>query len=262
MTELRSLGRSDVLGSTDWPAPEAVAERSETVSRGGAPVRIDTFVGVMHDFMDGQPDRIPASADVVLAPLVHESLRLTRQEAGDKGTWAWLAGCLLPEYVQRRWGGRTGQAAPNRYIGQMNKHALARLWWGMELFRDGPDYPRWLFSLQDVPNSILHRPFVRNRPLSVSMEPTLRRSTHWEALTGDATRPWFSGINLYGGARDLAALGLLHRDDPQVAWRWVQEHPRGDGAGGPPQAKVSLEARRRAEAFLQHVWDATSPSKE
>src|SRR3954447_21286653 len=50
-------------------------------------------------------DRIPAS-DRWLAPRLHATLRLTRNEAADRGLWAWLAVDLFPDYVRWRWRGR------------------------------------------------------------------------------------------------------------------------------------------------------------
>lgn len=256
MSELRSLP-STQLYRRDWPAPQALSSDAPIVSRAGHNVSVATFTEVLDEFLAGQPERIPPASDVQLAPLLHESLRLTRREASDKGLWAWLTSTVAAEYVARRWGNRAGEVKTNRYVGQINKQALARLWWGMELFRDGPDYPIWLFTIQDVPNSVLHRHFVRNRPLSVTMHEALLARVEEKDLTGAITRPWFHGINLYGGTRDFPALGFFHHDDAETYRRWVDERPRGDGVQGPPQDRVAPDAKDRARRFLLHVWDST-----
>lgn len=260
MSELRSIPSAQ-LYRRDWPAPLALSSESPVVSRNGRHLSVALFRELLDQFLADQPERIPPASDVQLAPLLHESLRLTRREASDKGMWAWLASTIASEYVARRWGNRAGEVKTNRYVGQINKQALARLWWGMELFRDGPDYPAWIFRLQDIPNSILHRHFVRNRPLSVTMHEALLARVDEEKITGGLTRPWFQGINLYGGTRDLPSLGFYHRDDAETYQRWVEERPRGDGVKGPPQNRVTPEARARAQRFLLHVWDSTTAAE-
>lgn len=111
-------------------------------------------------------------SDRWLAPRVHYALRLTRAEAADKGIWLWLA-LRYHEYVLWRWApaSGSGSVSEDRWYGPVHKQALARLWWGAEQFRNGPDYGPVVraFVRQDFPNSFLHRPLVRCRSLALGL---------------------------------------------------------------------------------------------
>ena len=67
--------------------------------------------------------------------------------------------------------GKGGTVAEDRWIGPIHKQALARLWWGAEIFRDGADYApvERAFIRQDLINSYLHRPLVRCRSFALGM---------------------------------------------------------------------------------------------
>jgi hypothetical protein len=96
----------------------------------------------------------PAS-DAWVAPRVHAALRLTRREAADRRLWAWLAVVQFPEYVRWRFPGDEKGTPIKRFFGRARDHALARLWWGAELTRNGPDYTTTIaaFRNQDFPNT-------------------------------------------------------------------------------------------------------------
>lgn len=106
----------------------------------------------------------PAASDRWLAPRLHAAVRLTRAEAADRGFWNWLAVAEFPDYVRWRFSGRRSGADDEasgtplkRFVGNERDHALARLWWGAELFRNGSDYGpvERAFVMQDVPNTWL-----------------------------------------------------------------------------------------------------------
>jgi hypothetical protein len=130
---------------------------------------------VRRDYADDPP-----ASDRWLAPRLHAALRLTRTEAADKGFWAWLAVDLFPDYVRWRFGGRAGADGEHsgtpvkRFLGGDRDHALARLWWGAELFRNGGDYSPVVraFVMQDVPSTWLildavHHPAAAQAALSL-----------------------------------------------------------------------------------------------
>lgn len=262
MTELMTLGESV---HTDRGRPwlngnEAACGAARPVLRDGRPVDISAFVDAVRRFGSTPTENgTRAASDAVLAPRVHATLRLTRREAGDPGLWAWLAACAVPEYVRWRWASRAAgtddPVPPARWYGPVNKQAIARLWWGMELFRNGPEYPTHLFEIQDVPNSILHRRFVRYRPIAVALDGAIANRVMAEGKEGERQlRRWFSAINLYGGSRDLAALTRFHRDDIAAIRRWVGEAPHASEITGPPDRPVSDESLAHARAFLADVW--------
>jgi hypothetical protein len=95
-------------------------------------------------------------SDAWLAPRVHAALRLTRREAADRRVWAWLAVVSFPKYVRWRFpGDGENGTAVKRFFGRQRDHAIARLWWGAELTRNGSDYSPTTaaFKNQDVPNT-------------------------------------------------------------------------------------------------------------
>jgi hypothetical protein len=96
------------------------------------------------------------ASDAWLAPRVHAALRLTRREAADRRVWTWLAVVAFPLYVRWRFPGDGEKGtAIKRFFGRQRDHAVARLWWGAELTRNGSDYQPTVgaFKMQDVPNT-------------------------------------------------------------------------------------------------------------
>lgn len=77
--------------------------------------------------------------DAWLAPRLHASLRIPRRLAADDGIWAWLAFHCRP-FVEARFGKNGMSLHPWRYRGSWSRNAIARLWWGAEMTRNGPDY--------------------------------------------------------------------------------------------------------------------------
>ncbi len=77
--------------------------------------------------------------DAWLAPRLHVALRLPRRVAHDDGIWAWLA-FHCQEFVEARFRRGKGTLHPWRYRGIWSRNALARLWWGAEMTRNGGDY--------------------------------------------------------------------------------------------------------------------------
>lgn len=99
----------------------------------------DLVAHLKSSFAPFTPDK-KSAADQWLAPRLHFSLRLTRRAASDPGLWTWLAAGPLRSYLEWRWP-RTDESTWWRYTGRdLLRNGLARLWWGAELVRTGPDY--------------------------------------------------------------------------------------------------------------------------
>ena len=77
--------------------------------------------------------------DAWLAPRLHAALRLPRRVANDDGMWSWLA-FQCPRFVEARFRKGKEKLHPWRYRGMWSRNALARLWWGAEMTRNGTDY--------------------------------------------------------------------------------------------------------------------------
>lgn len=118
-------------------------------------------------FPNGRTAR--AKSDAWLAPRVHASVRLYRQEAADSQLWEYLS-LAVPEvrtYILWRWSREDGLIRDlNRLYGMQRRHALGRLWWVAELCRNGPDYSPAVDAFnasQDMINYITDTDAFQNR---------------------------------------------------------------------------------------------------
>jgi len=151
--------------SVDFTPFELVRERDPELPA----IDLDAVREVVRHAMEEYADRPEGGADAWLAPRLHSALRVTRREAARLGLWRHLGLVVLPEYVRHRWGPAEGvgdPAAPDRFHGPTYKHALGRLWWGAELFRDGPDYTpvEKAFQNQDLMNNFFRMDVAHHRP--------------------------------------------------------------------------------------------------
>ena len=239
---------------------------AEDVLRAGAGVPLDAVDHLMADFerqIEGGVWSVdaPELSDAWLAPRLHWALRLTRADASDRGAWHWLARVRYPWYVDFRWTGAEG-VNESRWLGPIHKQALARLWWGAELFRDGPDYTPVgkLFQRQDLPNSYLHREFTRCRPLALGLV---------EHLTAGGKVPKATEINDIARVVNLVSAGSspeaetgYFRDSPGDYNAWVAQPPSPtDWASepqGPPSPRVPRESLEGALQLAARA-DAAAP---
>jgi hypothetical protein len=175
VTNIRELSSpATALASTAWRAGDESVDFTsyETAwpREDGMPdIDLDAVQQVVHHAMDGFSGQRELS-DAWLAPRLHATLRLSRREAARPGLWRHLGLVALPEYVRWRWGpvdeDRGDPAAPDRFQGPSYKHALGRLWWGAELFRNGPEYApvEKAFLNQDLMNNFFRMDIAHHRP--------------------------------------------------------------------------------------------------
>lgn len=154
-------------------------------------------------------------ADAWLAPRFHHALRLTRREASDRDLWRWLGCVFADDYVRWRWGS-TEQDPPNpldvaapldRFVGPERKHALARLWWMAELFRNGDDYlpvDRAMRN-QDIPNNLFRMDIAHHRP-------TVQAAVN--VLEGKSGREANALARAINAAATTLQVDLIAPDDP------------------------------------------------
>lgn len=139
----------------------------------GHPVDLEAVRVVLDETMRRFSRTQVTDADVWLAPRLHYTLRLTRREAANRGVWRWLGAVFAPDYVRWRWGSPdagsdvpAAAAKTERFDGPDYKHALGRLWWMAELFRDGPDYTPAALALRnpDILNNLFRMDIAHHRP--------------------------------------------------------------------------------------------------
>lgn len=196
-------------------------------------------------------------SDSWIAPRLHYALRISRAHASEKSMWEWLGSTRWQEYVYWRWADTTGTVASDRWFGGINKQALARLWWGAELLRDGPDYKpvATAFKFQDFPNSLLHRPVLRCRSFALGIMEALfdggvqRSSRDVNALARI--------LNLTTAGRPPEAATNFASDDRDAVAAWISNDAApGDWDSetleGPRAMDTSTSSRAGGRELAEH----------
>ena len=129
-------------------------------------------------------DDIRASQiDAALAPTLHRTLDLTRNEAADAGLWHYLCVVRFSDFVHYRWDHVFDPESPGNMEEKFLKagtdaysNALHRIWWGAELtYEEGEsgdiedrDYSRTkrVLGFQELANDILDHDFARYTPVT------------------------------------------------------------------------------------------------
>ena len=165
-------------------------------------------------------------ADVWLAPRLHHCLRLTRREAGNRGLWRWLGVVFAPDYVRWRWGSPDASsenpeeaARLERFDGPDSKHALARLWWMAELFRNGADYTPVAKALanQDIPNNLFRMDIAHHRPTVQAAVQVL------DGKSGREANALAKAVNAAATTLAIDAIGIDVPLDAEASLRWVND---------------------------------------
>ncbi|MDE0613144.1 MAG: DUF6339 family protein [bacterium] len=192
----------------------------------GHPVDLKAVGTVLDEAMHRFSYSELTDADVWLAPRLHYSFRMTRREAANRGIWRWMSVVFSPEYVRWRWGSPDTSsqdvakaARLERFDGLDYKHALARLWWMAELFRDGPDYGPATKALanQDIPNNLFRMDVAHHRPTTQAAVRVL------EGRSGREANALAKAVN---SAASTIVLDVLAPDvtlDPEASIRWIED---------------------------------------
>lgn len=223
---------------------------------------LDDFRRLLEHAMESFDD--PVASDAWLAPRVHAVLRLRRNEAAERGFWAWLATVEFPDYARWRFPGKSADEEEEeskrgtplkRFLGSGRDNALSRLWWGAELFRDGGDYGPVVraFAKQDVPNTWLSLDAVHH---TAAAQAALR------LLPALGSKP----INRLSTALDhvlttvqLDVLAPVEAPDTIAADEWVAAQADMDDIlgddlpGGPEETPVPEELVDEVEALIRRV---------
>ena len=189
------------------------------------PVDLNAVRSVLDEVMSRFSNAQGTEADVWLAPRLHHCLRLTRREAAHRGMWRWLGGVFAPDYIRWRWGSPgeshedTGTAAQvERFDGADYKHALARLWWMAELFRDGPDYGPVALALsnQDIPNYLFRLDVAHHRPTVQAAVRVL------DGKIGREANALARALNAAASTLLIDVIGIDEPLDPESSLRWIK----------------------------------------
>ena len=172
------------LGSDDLDLTDDVVEVSGLRPHLLEPVRV-----VLDEAMSRYSDADAAASDSWLGPRLHAALRLSRREAADRDVWRFL-GLWAADYVRWRFGAGDDEEDPEnaakaeRFVGPHSKHAIARLWWMAEVFRDGKDYKPAALALtnQDIVNNFFRMSISNHRPTALAALGVLPTSEDGKSL--------------------------------------------------------------------------------
>jgi hypothetical protein len=218
----------------------------------------------MSKFADNPPE-----SDAWAAPRVHYALRLTRREAAERDVWRFVGLVAEPGYVRWRWGAgedpeATVEDAPGleRFAGPDYKHAVARLWWMAELFRDGPDYAPAALAMtnQDIPNNLFRMDLAHHRP---TVQAFLRTLTKKDGglLGGREANALAKAANAAATTLQFDAIAPDLALDPEARRSWVGAAPDVDPAAyftslpvGPDDPKVPEVSIERMLQLLRELF--------
>lgn len=199
-------------------------------------------------------------SDRWLAPRVHHVLRLTRREAARRGLWIWLGVAAAPDYVRWRFPGAEGVTDAERFIGREDKQAIARLWWGAELMRDGPDYApvQVGFSMQDVPNTWMRLDVFHNRPLVQAVLRVLAGLNGGGLATSDQVNRLATAVNAAACTVLVDSVGPDPDFDPDLLAVWLEGEVDetlllSHDPDGPGDDPVPTEAIDAMEVFVRRI---------
>jgi hypothetical protein len=186
-------------------------------------------VAVVEEAMRRFPADDRAVSDSWVGPRLHAALRLSRREASRRGVWRYLGVCVLPHYVRWRFtdpGKEPPKPPPlERFVGDETKHALGRLWWMAEMFRDGSDYEPAAKALsnQDVVNNLFKNDTAHHRPTAQGAVRVLVPSDGRPPLTGREANALAKAVNTTAATVLLDALAPDDPLDDGARMRWIEQ---------------------------------------
>jgi hypothetical protein len=168
-------------------------------------------------------DKEHTRADAWLAPRLHATLRLTRQEAADRRLWNHLALAVAPDYVVwRHLSEPSRRVAAERFQGPADRQCFSRLWWAAELFRNGPDYGPVEVACgnQDLIHTVLRKDLIDHRPTAQALVRLLKDG---KVTTGREINGLSVAINAAGATVIYDALAPDEPKDPARLRDWIEE---------------------------------------
>jgi hypothetical protein len=168
-------------------------------------------------------DKEHTRADAWLAPRLHATLRLTRQEAADRRLWNHLALAVAPDYVVwRHLSEPSRRVAAARFQGPADRQCFSRLWWAAELFRNGSDYGPVEVACgnQDLIHTVLRNDLIDHRPTAQAL---VRLLQDGKVTTGREVNGLSAAVNAAGATLIYDILAPDESRDPAHLRDWIEE---------------------------------------
>lgn len=236
--------------------------------KGVRPHKLANIRRLLDAVMTRYQQEASAASDSWLGPRLHAALRLSRREAGNRDLWRFL-GLWAADYVRWRFGPPAGETDPEkaapteRFVGPEYKHALARLWWMAELFRDGKDYSPAALALtnQDIINSLLKYDVAHHRPTALATLAVLRRPDGEGLIGGREANALAKAVNLAASTLLLDALAVDDSLDAAARRQWESVRDDHDAREwftelpeGPEDPPVPPASVKKMEVLLTELF--------
>lgn len=182
MTELKELheGGQALLSESFLNGDEELTEDDlgPYLESTGIEVDLDPLDAEVARVMDADDLGRKSKLDRELAPVVHQTLDLTRRQASMTGIWHYLSILEYPEFIRYRWGDYSDFR--EKFLGggtNIYSNALHRLWWIAEITHEEDDYTRTrdIFEMQELANDVADRWFARHRPITFACVDVLKK---------------------------------------------------------------------------------------
>ncbi|MFE6160094.1 DUF6339 family protein [Streptomyces sp. NPDC056486] len=251
-------------GREDVPSI-ALNKVAEALSGDDARLRLHRVRDLIDEALNRFRDERPTAADAWLAPRLHETLRLTRREAAEKGLWTYLALGVAPDYVvwrhlsEPKAGASHGSVSRDKFVGPHSKQTFARLWWAAELFRDGSDYRPVVVACgnQDMLNSALRLDIIDHRPTALALVRLMERGT---VRTGREVNALTPAINAAAATLMYDVIAPDGERDGESLRDWIAgaesslPSPRNNLPEGPEEERAPEDAVERLVGHFEELF--------
>ncbi|MGW6059866.1 DUF6339 family protein [Streptomyces sp. NPDC055189] len=251
-------------GREDVPSI-ALNKVAETLAGDDGRLRLHRVRDLIDEALNRFRDERPTAADAWLAPRLHETLRLTRREAAEKGLWTYLALGVAPDYVvwrhlsEPKAGASHGSVARDKFVGPHAKQTFARLWWAAELFRDGADYRPVVVACgnQDMLNSALRLDIIDHRPTALALVRLMERGT---VRTGREVNALTPAVNAAAATLMYDVIAPDGERDGEPLREWIAgaesslPSPRNNLPEGPEEERAPEGAVERLVGHFEELF--------
>lgn len=237
---------------------ETIASLAEPTGQSFAQDVVEQLFAVGMQRFPGSTDKARSQLDAFLAPRLHAALRLPRSIARDSGIWCWLATIVLWNYMDHRWHTEPEDNWWRFTSPDVLRNGIARLWWGGELIRSGPDYrlvPQGFASVRAFQN-ISELTYSWHRECARAFTRVLTKNHN----AGDELGPTF---NAYLRTQSLEAFDRTYDERERVSWDgvWGGREPRVDEVTadtadlrGPNAGFSRIDVEDRLVEWLEEIY--------